>query len=112
MAAIDWRAWTFPLLMLAAVLYLFRLDRDPANSFKLVQFVANQDGTANSASLGYVAALLVGTWLAWYEAINGRMSEWMLTGYLGAFVLGGAVRALIGSRERIALTPAGESTAP
>lgn len=95
-------AWSLPALAALAVAYLLRLDRDPANPFKLWQFVCGPDDKANTASLAYVAALAVSTWLLWFEALNGRLQEWLFAAYVTAFVLGGVARAKIGSAERMA----------
>lgn len=102
-AAIDWPAWSFAFLIAFAVAYLFRLDRQPT-TFRLYQFIADRDGTANSASLTYTGIFLVGTWLVWYLAIHEQWGEAVaLVGSLGGiFVVGGVARQYVGSRERIA----------
>jgi hypothetical protein len=95
-------AWGFPVLIALAVAYLVKLDRDPTTPFRLVQFISDdQTGRANSGSLAYVAALLVGTWLVYYEAIRGRMTEGLLGLYLGTFVAGQVVRTGIAATQRV-----------
>ena len=94
-------AWLFVVLVGAGVAYLFRLDAQPGK-FKLVQFVTDSDGRANSGSLAYVTALMVSTWALWYEAQNGRLSEWLFAAYIATFVAGGVWRSSIGAKERIA----------
>lgn len=86
-------AASFPLLIALAVGYLVHLDRRPDIRFRLVDFISDDSGRANSGSLAYVAALLVGTWLIYYEALAGRMGEGMLGLYLGTFVAGQVLRA-------------------
>ncbi len=112
LSGLDWQALLFVGLVLAAVLYLFRLDRDPGIRFRLVHFITDHDGFGNSASLAYVVALLVSTWALFYLTTHNRLEEWFFAGYIGVFVGGGVLRAAIGSRERTAaLTrPAGATT--
>ena len=94
-------AWAFPALIALAVAYLWRLDQDPSTPFRLVQFVADdQTGRANSGSLAYVVALLVGTWIVYYETVAGRMSEGLLGLYLGTFVVGQVARSGIAAAQR------------
>lgn len=102
LSGLDWQALLFVALVLAAVVYLFRLDRDPAINFRLVHFIADRDGFGNSASLAYVVALLVSTWALFYLTTHNRLQEWFFAGYIGVFVGGGVLRAHIGSRERTA----------
>lgn len=98
-------AVAFPMLIAGAVLYLLMLDRDPG-TFRLAQFITDENGRGNSGSLAYVAALLVGTWLVYYEAISGRMSEGLLGLYLGTFVAGSVLRQGIGASERVGVAKA------
>lgn len=91
----------FPLLIALAVGYLVHLDRRPDTSFRLVDFISDDRGRANSGSLAYVAALLVGTWLIYYEALAGRMGEGMLGLYLGTFVAGQVLRAGVGAAQKV-----------
>ena len=100
-------AWAFPLLIALAVFYLFRLDRDPAQTFRLSQFITDSEGRGNSGSLAYVAALLVGTWAVYFEAISGRMSEGLMGLYLGTFVAGQVVRSGIVAAQRVGTAKAG-----
>lgn len=99
-------ALAFPALVLCGLVALWRFDRDPTSRFRLVQLVSDADGTANSGSLAYVTALLVSTWAVWFEALGGRLSEWLILAYIGTFVAGGAVRQWTGSRERVGMARA------
>ena len=105
LSGLDWQALLFIALIAVAVGYLVRLDRDTGITFKLVHFITNPDGTGNSASLSYVVALLVSTWMLFYLTTHNRMQEWFFTGYIGVFVGGGVWRANISSKERIATQP-------
>lgn len=106
----DWlfqaAAWSFPILVLCGLVALWRFDRDPNNRFRLVQLVSADDGQANSGSLAYVTALLVSTWGFWWEALHGRLSEWLVLAYIGTFVAGGVARQFAGSRERVGIAKA------
>lgn len=102
LAGLDWQALLFVALILLAVGYLLRLDRDPHTPFKLVHFISDRDGVGNSASLAYVVALLVSTWALFYLTTHNKLQEWFFTGYIGVFVGGGVLRASISSKERIA----------
>ena len=96
---LDWQAILFVALAAAAVVYLFRVDRDDRNDFKIIQFVTNPDGTGNSASLAYVAALLVSTWALFYLTTHNRLEEWFFAAYIGMFVGGGVLRAFIAKKD-------------
>lgn len=100
-------AWSFPVLVLCGLVALWRFDRDTSR-FRLVQLVSNADGTANSGSLAYVTALLVSTWGFWWEALHGRLSEWLVLAYIGTFVAGGVARQFAGSRERVGMAKAAQ----
>lgn len=108
LAGINYGAWVFVVLVGLAVAYLARLDRDARNPFKLYQFIADRDGTANSASLTYVGIFMVAVWLVWYLALNRQWGEAVtLVGSLGAiFVLGGVARQFTGARERVGMANA------
>ena len=104
-------AWSFPALVLCGLVALWRFDRDPTSRFRLVQLVTDADGTANSASLAYVTALLVSTWAVWFEALGGRLSEWLVLAYIGTFVAGGVLRQGIGAGERVGVAKANRPAA-
>lgn len=87
---VDWITLSFPVLVALALLWVYRIDRDPANKFKVVQFLSHPDGTADKYALAYVLVLLVGTWGVWYMFVTNRLTEWMWTSFIGAFVLGAA----------------------
>jgi hypothetical protein len=86
-----------------AGLYLLRLDHDPATNFRLYHFVADKDGTANSASLTYVGTFLISVWLVWYLALQEQWTEAVaLVGGLGTlYVIGSTARQFTSSRERL-----------
>lgn len=95
-------AAVFPLLIAIAVIYLLRLDRDKNIAFRLVQFITDDTtGKANTNSLGVVVALLVSTWVVYYETLAGRMSEWLLGLYLGLFVAGKLAGAAIVATQKV-----------
>ena len=97
-------AWSFPALVLCGLIALWRFDRDPRSTFRLVQLVSDdKTGRANSGSLAYVTALLAATWAVWFESLHGRLSEWLVLAYIGPFVAGGVARQLTGSRERVGI---------
>ena len=89
---IDWPAWTFVGLIAFGCLVLWRESKSPASTFRVIQFVTGPDGRGNSGSLAYVVALLVSTFIVWYETINGRGSDNLILIYTGVFVTGGVVR--------------------
>ena len=102
---------SFPALIGLALIYLLRLDRDATTRFRLVQFVANPDGTANSASLAYVVVLLVTTWAIWVLVVQGALTEGYLGLYAGTFVAGGVARAAV-ARPRPGAAPAEPAPPP
>ena len=99
LAGLDWQALLFVALVGAIVACLFRVDRDERNDFKIIQFVTNADGTGNSASLAYVAVLLVSTWAMFYLTTHNRLEEWFFGAYIGMFVGGGVLRAYIAKKD-------------
>lgn len=92
-----------PLGVVAAGLIwaLWRADRNPACAFKLVELVTDRNCRADKYALAYIAALLVGTWLVWFAAVHNRLTEWMLMGYLGAFVVGAGFKTAAATYERV-----------
>lgn len=104
LSLINWGAWAFVSMVALAGLYLLRLDHDPATNFRLYHFIADKDGTANSASLTYVGTFLISVWLVWYLALNRQWTEAVgLVGGLGTlYVIGSTVRHRTSSLERIA----------
>lgn len=94
-------AWVFPALVLFAMVLVWRFDRDPTTTWRAVQLISDADGHANSGSLAYVSALLVGTWLIYHEAIQGRLTEGLFGLYLGTFVAGQVIRSGIGAAQRV-----------
>ena len=102
---------SFPALIGLALIYLLRLDRDARTDFRLVQFIANTDGTANSASLAYVVVLLVTTWAIWVLVVQGALTEGYLGLYAGTFVAGGVARATV-ARPRPGAAPADPAPPP
>lgn len=102
MRGVDILSALFGVIVAAAVLYLFRLDRDPRNTFKLVQFISTEGGKADKYSLAYICVLIVSTWAMWYLTVHNRLTEWFFGGYITAFVIGGVWKSQIASKERIA----------
>lgn len=108
----DFLSILFCLLIAAAVIYLFKLDRDPSNPFKLVQLISTEAGKADKYSIAYIGAFMVSTWMMWYLTVHDRLSEWAFGGYITAFVVGGVWKSSIASKERIAEMQIGAPTQP
>lgn len=94
-------AWTFPVLVVFAVAYLFWLDKSDESPFHIHDFICNKDGTANSRSLGFVGIFMVSVWMLWYWVITendgaGALVETLIY----AFVLAGVASHAIGAAER------------
>jgi hypothetical protein len=88
--ALVWVAWA-----------LWRADRNPAHRFRLVQLVSDSRGFGDKYALAYVVAMIIGSWLVWFAAAHNRLTEWLLVGYLGAFVAGAAFKTGASAKERI-----------
>ena len=89
---IDWAAASFVVLIGAACACLYRMDRDPNTTFKMVQFISASDGTANSASLAYVGIFVVGSWLLFYLAIHDKDVDITFGAMMAGFVTGSIMR--------------------
>lgn len=77
-------------LVLVALLILYRLDRSSARGnekFRAVQFISNPDGTADKWALVFIGAFVVSSWGLWQLIEAKELKEWFFNGYLYAFVI-------------------------
>lgn len=99
---IDVPGYLFVVLVAAGIAFLVRMDRNPCLDFRLVQFVSDARGQANSWALSRVTGLITSTWAVWYETMHGRLSEWLVLAYLGAVFAASVWNAATVARERTA----------
>jgi len=97
---LDVAGLLFILVALAIGAYLWHIDHEKDNKFYLINFVTDANGRADKYSLGYVLILLVGCWIMFYLAIHDRLTEWFVTSFLGAFVIGAIVKTGANAFER------------
>jgi hypothetical protein len=82
----------FVAMVVAFFYMLYRIDQDRSNTFKLSGLVVDRHGQADKYAIAYILVLLVGSWAIWYEAGNGRLTEWLVSAVIYAFVLGAAFK--------------------
>lgn len=80
--------------------YVWKIDQRRGNKFFLIDFITDANGRADKYSLGYVLILLVGTWVMYYLTLKDRLTEWFVTAFLGAFVIGSIVKTSASVYER------------
>lgn len=101
---ITWSTVFFWLMIFLLGWILFRFEKK--TEFRIYQFVTTPDGRADKYSLGYIASLLVGTWGMWYLTTTDKLTEWFWTSYIGAFVLGAALKTGAAVAERVKMAQA------
>jgi hypothetical protein len=108
--SIDWRSLLFVWMLAYFAIALWRLDQDKKNPFKLYQMISDQFGRADKYAVIYVLMGIVSVWAVWYEAGNGRLTEWLLTVVLGAFVAGAVAKTITAAAERVKTKDVADST--
>jgi hypothetical protein len=70
-------------LILVLIVTLTSWHRDNRTVFDLKTiFVNSKTNTVSLHKIGQFTALIVSTLLIWYEAMHGRLSEWLFTSYM------------------------------
>lgn len=111
-AGIDLPGMLFALAAIGLVVYLWRVDQRKGNKFFLVDFVTDAAGRADKYSLGYVLILCVGCWVMWYLTLHNRLTEWFVTAFLAAFVVGAIAKTGANVFERTRDATAAANPAP
>lgn len=100
---IDWAGWSFVLLIVVGVLYLFRINNDTSR-FRMVDLISDDRGRGYSPSFTYVGCFLIGSWLCWYLAISAQYLEsaGVFAAMMTGFVTGSVLRGNTAAKERTA----------
>lgn len=106
---VDWLGVLFIFLVSAFFIRLMQYEKKK-KTFILADFVTDATGRADKYGLGYVLVLLVMTWAMWYLAVHDRLTEWYVTLYVGAFVIGSVSKSWIASNERQSLMGTDDKT--
>lgn len=77
------------LLVILAGIMSFKATRSVKSRFSLDEAFLDRNGKTSFARIGQFVALAVSTWGFVFLTLEGKMSEWYMTMYMGAWVLNG-----------------------
>lgn len=97
--------WSLPLAVAWFVIALCREGKKDDSSFKIVHLTTTSEGRGDKYSVAYMAMLLVSVWGVWVMILTDKLTEWMWTTAIGAFVVGAVVKTGAAVAARIKGAP-------
>lgn len=79
------------LLVILAGMLAYRASHSVGNKFNLDEAFTDSSGKTSMGRIGIFVALSVSSWGFVYLTLEGKLTEWFMTAFLGAFVLNGGV---------------------
>ena len=89
MSKLDLMGAMVVLLILVAYRISYKASKNPNNKFDFGEAFTDSTGKTSMGRLSVFVALVVSTWALVALVVTDGLTEWYLTGYLGAFVLNG-----------------------
>ena len=82
---LDWYAIGMVAILASFAILLYRMQKSPSNFHVDDLFLSR--GKADASKLAFMVAQAVMTWALIFLTLNGKLTEWYTTAYVGAFVL-------------------------
>ena len=78
----------FSLLLIFGMIFTFyKMNKDPSNSIDINDLFADANGKIGGSKMRLNIAFIISSWILVYYTLNGQLSEWLFTAFLGAFVI-------------------------
>ena len=77
------------LLGILASVLAWKATHSGESRFNFEEAFLDTNGKTSISRIGMFSALVVSTWAFVYMTVDGKMTEWYFTGYMGAWVLNG-----------------------
>jgi hypothetical protein len=89
MTKLDLMAGLLGVLLLIVYRITLHATRDAGNDFNFSQAFLDTNGKTSMARICLFGAFIISSWAMVAMVVSDELSEWFLTGYLGAFVING-----------------------
>jgi len=82
------------LLVILAIILAYRATHSTSR-FSFEDAFLDENGKTSHARIAYFVALMVSTWAFTYMTMEDKLTEWFMTIYVGAWVIGGVANKFI-----------------